>query len=53
MDVHLRLPEADVVGVGPMLCPVLYGTLGVVAAYKGKKLWMVVGITMQIKVDLH
>jgi hypothetical protein len=52
-DVHLRLPEAHVVGVGPMLCLVLYGTPGVVATYKGEKLWMVVGITMQIKVDLH
>ena len=52
-DVHLHLLEAGVVGVGPMLCPVLHGAPSVVAAYKGEKLWMVLGITMQIIVDLH
>ena len=52
-DVHLCLLEAGVVGVGPMLCLVLHGAPGVVAAYKGEKLWVVVGITLQIIVDLH
>ena len=46
MNVHLHLTEAGVVRVGPMLRPVLHGAPGVVAAYKGEKLWMVVGITM-------
>ena len=53
VDVHLCLSEADVVRVGPMLHPVLHRAPGVVAAYKGEKLWMVVGITMQIIVDLQ
>ena len=53
VDVHLRLLEASVVGVGPMLCQVLHGAPGVVAAYKGEKLWVVVGITLQIIVDLR
>ena len=38
MDVHLRLTEAGVVRVGPMLHSVLHGAPGVVAAYKGEKL---------------
>ena len=53
VDVHLCLPEAGVVGVGPMLRPVLHEALGVVAAYKGEKLWVVVGIALQIIVDLR
>ena len=53
VDVHLRLPEAGVVGVGLMLRPVLHGAPGVVAAYKGEKLWVVVDITLQIIVDLR
>jgi len=52
-DVHLYLLEASVVGVGPMLHPVLHGAPGVVATYKGEKLWVVVGITLQIIVDLR
>ena len=52
-NVHLCLLEAGVVEVGPMLCPVQHDAPGVVTAYKGEKLWMVVGITMQIIVDLH
>ena len=34
VDVHLYLLEAGVVGVGPMLRPVLHGAPGVVATYK-------------------
>ena len=34
MDVHLCLLEACVVGVGPMLYPVLHNALGVLATYK-------------------
>ena len=33
-DVHLRLLEASVVGVGPMLHPVLNSAPGVVATYE-------------------
>ena len=33
-DVHFCLPEAGVVGVGPMLCPVLNSASGVVALHK-------------------
>ena len=53
MDVHLYLLEAGVVKVGPMLCPVLHSAPSVVETYKGEKLWVVVGITLQIIVDLH
>ena len=52
VDVHLCLLEAGVVRVSPMLCPILHGTPDVVAAYKGEKLWVVVGIALQIIVDL-
>ena len=52
VSVHLHLLEAGVVGVGPMLRPVLHGAPSVVAAYKGEKLWVVVGISLQIIVDL-
>ena len=52
MDVHFYLSEAGVVGVGPMLRLVLNSAPGVVAVYKGEKLWVVVGITLQIIVDL-
>ena len=52
-DVHLCLPEASVVRVGPMLRSVLHGAPSVVAVYKGEKLWVVVGTTLQIIVDLH
>ena len=34
IDVHFCLPEAGVVGVGPMLHPVLHSAPGVVATYK-------------------
>ena len=33
-DIHLYLLEASVVGVGPMLHPVLHSAPGVVATYK-------------------
>ena len=33
-DVHFCLPEAGVVGVIPMLCPVLHSAPGVVVTYK-------------------
>ena len=52
-DVHLCLLEAVVVGLGPMHHLILHGAPGVVAAYKGQKLWVVVGITLQMRVDLH
>ena len=52
-DVHLHLLEAGVVRVVPMLRLILYGAPSVVAAYKGEKLWVVVGIALQIIVDLH
>jgi len=52
-DVHICLTEAGVVVVSPMPRPVLHGTSGVVAAYKGDKLWVVVGIALQIIVDLY
>ena len=52
MDVHLCLLKADVVRVGPMLLLELHDAPGVVVTYKGEKLWVVVGITQQIIVDL-
>ena len=53
MDVHLHLSEASVVRVGPMLRPILNSAFGVVAMYKCEKLGVVVGITLQIVVDLY
>ena len=53
VDVHLHLLEVGVVKVGPMLYLVLHGAPSVVAAYKGEKLWVLVGITLQIIVDLR
>ena len=52
-DVSFRLPKTDVAGAGPMLGAVLYGTSGVIMTCESKELRVLVGVTMQVKMDLH